>query len=99
MPAFFVSFRLPQSFTEDFMAVIPQHRTFINQLLSEHIIEAYAISASRSRGWAIIVADDEVAVQAIVEQFPLYSYLRGIEIDELFIFDSAASRFPHISLN
>lgn len=81
------------------MAIIPQHRIFINQLLSEHIIETYAISASRSRGWAIIIGDDEVAIQAIVEQFPLYSYLRGIEIDELFIFDSAASRFPHISLN
>jgi len=38
-------------------------------------------------------------VRAIVEQFPLYQYLRSIEIDELFIFDSAASRFPHISLN
>lgn len=99
MPAFAVSFRLPQSFTEDFMAIIPQHRTFINQLLAEHVIEAYAISASRSRGWAIITGEDEEAVSAIVAQFPLYSYLRSIEVDELFIFDSAASRFPHISLN
>ena len=99
MAAFTVSFSLPQSFSEDFMAIIPQHRTFINQLLAEHIIETYAISANRSRGWAIITGDDEEAVRAIVEQFPLYQYLRSIEIDELFIFDSAASRFPHISLN
>jgi hypothetical protein len=99
MPAFAVSFSLPQAFTEDFVAIIPQHRTFINHLLSEHIIEAYAISASRSRGWAIIMGDDEEAVRAIVVQFPLYAYLRSIEVDELFIFDSAASRFPHISLN
>jgi muconolactone delta-isomerase len=99
MTAFAVSFRLPQSFSEDFMAIIPQHRTLINKLLAEHVIEAYAISASRSRGWAIITGDDEEAVRAIVEQFPLYHYLRNIEIDELFIFDSAASRFPHISLN
>jgi len=81
------------------MSIIPQHRTFINQLLAEHVMEAYAISANRSRGWAIISADDEEAARAIVEQFPLYSYLRNVEIDELFIFDSAASRFPHISLN
>lgn len=81
------------------MAIIPQHRTFINQLLAEHIVETYAISANRSRGWAIIIGDDEEAVRAILERFPLYHYLRSIEIDELFIFDSAASRFPHISLN
>jgi len=99
MSAFAVSFRLPQSFSEDFMAIIPRHRAFINQLLAEHVLEAYAISASRSRGWAIITGDDEAAVRAIVEQFPLYQYLRSVEVDELFIFDSAASRFPHISLN
>lgn len=81
------------------MAIIPQHRTFINQLLAEHVVEAYAISASRSRGWAIISGTDEAEVSAIVAQFPLYAYLRSIEVEELFIFDSAASRFPHISLN
>ena len=43
--------------------------------------------------------DDAAAVQAVVEQFPLYPYLRGVEIDELFIFDSASLRFPPISLN
>lgn len=38
-------------------------------------------------------------VRSIVEQFPLYRFLRKVEIDELFVFDSIASRFPHISLN
>ena len=96
---FVVSLRLPESFDEDFMALIPRHRAFINQLLANNVVEAYAISADRSRGWVTINAADTAAVQAVVEQFPLYSYLRGVEIDELFIFDSAASRFPRISLN
>jgi aspartate 1-decarboxylase len=99
MPSFAVSLRLPDSFTEDFLAIIPQHRAVINQLLSEHIIETYAISANRGRGWVIVNGEDEEAVRAIVAQFPLYSYLEVMAIDELFIFDSAASRFPHISLN
>jgi hypothetical protein len=38
-------------------------------------------------------------VQAVVEQFPLYRFFNGVEIDELFIFDSTASRFPLISIN
>ena len=99
MPTFVVSLRLPDSFDEDFIALIPRHREFINKLLAEHIIEAYAISADRSRGWVTLYGDNEAAVRAVVAQFPLYRYLRQIEVDELFIFDSAAARFPHISLN
>lgn len=99
MPTFVVTLRLPESFDEDFIALIPKHREFINRLLAEHIIEAYAISADRSRGWVTMHGDDAAAVRDIVAQFPLYRYLRQIEVDELFIFDSAAARFPHISLN
>lgn len=99
MSAFAVSITLPTSFTEDFLATIPKHRAVINRLLSEHVIEAYAISADRSRGWVVINGSDEADVRSIVEQFPLYPYFRAIEIDALLIFDSAASRFPHISLN
>lgn len=99
MPAFAVSIRLPTTFTEEFLAIIPKHRAFINNLLSEHVIEAYAISAERGRGWVIINGDDEASVRAIVEQFPLHSYFQTVEIDELMVFDSAAFRFPHISLN
>lgn len=81
------------------MALIPRHRAFINQLLADNVVEAYAISADRSRGWVTMNASNAAAVQAVVEQFPLYNYLKDVEIDELFIFDSASSRFPRISLN
>lgn len=99
MPVFAVSLRLPDSFSEDFLNLIPQHRAFINNLLSEHIIESYAIGADRGRGWVFINAEDETAVRGIVEQFPLYPYLQVASIDRLFIFDSAGSQFPQISLN
>ena len=99
MPTFVVTLRLPDSFDEDFIALIPSHREFINRLLAEHVIEAYAISADRSRGWVTMNGENEAAVRALVKQFPLYRYLQHIEVDELFIFDSAAARFPHISLN
>jgi hypothetical protein len=99
MPVFVVSLRLPDTFDEEFIAIIPRHRDFISRLLNEKIVESYAISSDRSRGWVTMNGDDAAAVQAVVEQFPLYRFLRGVEIDELFIFDSTASRFPHINLN
>ncbi len=99
MPTFVVTISLPDTYEDDFLALIPQHRSLINRLLSEKVIETYAISADRRRGWVTINGDDAKAVQAVVEQFPLYRYFNSIEIDELFIFDSVATRFPHISLN
>ncbi|MDJ0367063.1 hypothetical protein QMK33_18085 [Hymenobacter sp. H14-R3] len=99
MPVFAISLRLPDSFSEDFLNLIPQHRSFINNLLSERIIESYAIGADRSRGWVFMNAEDEEAVRSIVAQFPLYPYLQVASIDRLFIFDRATSQFPQISLN
>jgi len=99
MPTFVVTVFLPETYEEGFLDLIPKHRSFINRLLSEKVIETYAISADRRRGWVTLNGDDAQAVRAVVERFPLYHYFRGIEIDELFIFDTVATRFPVISLN
>lgn len=99
MPRFVVSLRLPDAFDEAFINLIPQHRAFINQLFADKVVEVYAISSDRSWGWVSMKGDDAAAVQAVIEQFSLYPYLHGVEIDELFVFNSASSRFPPISLN
>lgn len=90
---------MPGSFDDDFIALIPRHHDFSNRLLNENIIETYAISSDPSRNGITINGDNEAAERAVVEQFPLYRFLHGVEIVELFIFDTIASRFPHISLN
>ncbi|MCC3160288.1 hypothetical protein LJ737_23830 [Hymenobacter sp. 15J16-1T3B] len=99
MGLYVVTLRLPDSFDEEFVALIPRHRAFINNLIEENIILSYAISANRSRGWVTMQGATPEAVRAVVEQFPLYQFLQSIEVDELFVFDSTASRLPKISLN
>lgn len=99
MATFVVSLRLPAAYDEEFIALIPRHRAFINQLLADKVVEVRAISSDRARGWVTLHAESFAAVQAVIERFPLYRYLHGVEIDELFIFDIAAARFPHLSLN
>ncbi|AWM32579.1 hypothetical protein [Hymenobacter nivis] len=99
MPTFVITISLPDTYEDDFLALIPRHCSVINRLLSEKVIETYAISADRCRGWITVNGDDAGAVRSIVEQFPLYRYFHGIEIDKLFILDSVATRFPVISLN
>jgi hypothetical protein len=99
MSKFVVSVRLPEFFDEEFVALIPAHRTFVNRLIEQSVVEVYAISADRSRGWITMNGPSSEAVRAIVEQLPLYRFFKQIEIDELFLFDSSTSRFPRISLN
>jgi len=99
MARFHVSLHLPDVFDDAFMSLIPRHRAFINHLIAENVVETYAISADRSRGWITMNGEDAAEVRAVVEQFPLYDFLSNIEIDELFLFDSSASRLPRISLN
>jgi hypothetical protein len=99
MAKFVVTLRLPEVFEDDFLALIPRHRAFISRLIEENVIDSYAISADRTRGWVTINGENEAAVRAVVTQFPLYRFLRGVEIDALFVFDSKANRFPAISLN
>ncbi|MCR5889832.1 hypothetical protein LRS06_19065 [Hymenobacter sp. J193] len=99
MARFVVTVRLPEYFDEAFMALIPAHRSFVNQLMEEGAVEVYAISADRSRGWITMNGASSEAIRLVVEQLPLYRFFRGVEIDELFLFDSTASRFPRISLN
>lgn len=98
MPTFVVSLRLPEAFDEEFIALMPRHRAFINQLLAEKVVVVYAVSSGHSRGW-VTMNDDARAVRAPVVQSPLYRYLLEVEIDELFIFDNGASRFSHTRLN
>jgi len=94
-----VTLHLPGVFTEDFIALIPRHRAFINQLIEDYVVEAYAISADRTQGWVTMNGQSLEAVRVVVQKFPLYSFFTSVEISELFIFDSAYSRFPRISLN
>ncbi|KAA9327469.1 hypothetical protein F0P96_15915 [Hymenobacter busanensis] len=99
MALFVVTLRLPETFDEEFVAVIPRHRAFVSSLIEENVVLSYAISADRSRGWVTMQGPDAETVRNVVEQFPLYRFMQQVEIDELFVFDSVATRLPKISLN
>lgn len=99
MAKFVVTLHLPVAFTEEFVALIPRHRAFINQLIEDCVVETYAISADRTRGWVTMNGQNVETISVVVQKFPLYRFFTTVEISELFIFDSAYSRFPRISLN
>lgn len=83
---------------EEFMTLVPAHRTFINELIDKSIIDYYAVSMETQRSWMIINAADKNAVETYLKQSTLYNYWT-IEIDELFVYDSQAYRLPALQLN
>ena len=89
---------MPEAFDEYFITLILATGIY-RPLAQWKVVEIYAISSDRSRGWVTINGDNAAVVQGVVEQFPLYRYLCGVEIEAFFVFDNAASSFPHISLD
>jgi hypothetical protein len=86
------------SVDEEFMSLVPKHRTIINELILKCVIDSYAISAEVGRGWITMNARDKSDIHKILERSPLYPYFE-LEIDQLMVYDSQMYRFPKMVLN
>ncbi len=83
---------------EEFMALVPPHRTYINFLLNKGVIDSYAVSMENQNSWITINANTKKEVKEILEKSPLAPYWT-FEIVELFVYDSQSSRLPAVQLN
>ena len=83
---------------EDFMSLVPPHRTYINYLLNKGIIDTYAVSMEVQNSWITINANTKKEVKDILDKSPLSKYW-NYEIVELFIYDSQSTRLPAVQLN
>jgi len=83
---------------EEFMRLVPSHRTYINQLIDKGVIDYYAVSMESQRVWLVINAANKKEVENYLKNSPLHKYW-AIEIDSLLVFDSQAYRLPALQLN
>ena len=83
---------------EDFMSLVPPHRTYINYLLNKGIIDSYAVSMETLQSWITVNANTKKEVKEILEKSPLNKYW-SYEIVELFVYDSQSTRLPALQLN
>ena len=86
------------SIDEEFMNLVPKHRTIINELILKGVIDSYAISAEVGRGWITMNAKDKDNIHKYLKRSPLYKYFE-LEIDQLMVYDSQMYRFPKMVLN
>ena len=83
---------------EEFMTLVPPHRTYINYLLNKGIIDSYAVSMEVQESWITINANDKKQVIDYLDKSPLSKYW-DYEIVELFVYDSQSTRLPAVQLN
>lgn len=83
---------------EEFMTLVPPHRTYINFLLNKGVIDSYAVSMETQNSWITINAKTKKEVEDILEKSPLAKFWT-YEIVELFVYDSQSTRLPAVQLN
>lgn len=83
---------------EDFMALVPPHRTYINYLINKGIIDTYTVSLETQRSWILFNAANKKEVEDYLSRSPLYRYWQ-FEIDEIYVFDGQNYRLPALQMN
>ncbi|MEY4459128.1 MAG: hypothetical protein RIT38_333 [Bacteroidota bacterium] len=83
---------------EEFMTLVPPHRTYINYLFNKGVIENYAVSMESQQSWITINAFTKKEVEELLQKSPLAKYW-NFEIVELFVYDSQSNRLPAVQLN
>ena len=83
---------------EEFMQLIPPHRTYINFLINKGVIDSYAVSMETQTCWITFNAASKKEVAKHIAKTPLIKYWT-YEIEELFVYDSQHYRLPAVQLN
>lgn len=93
-------FQVSIQFTMDdeFMTLVPTHRTYINKLIEDGVIDQYVVSMESQQVWITFTAEDKTAVDQYLSKSPIYRYWTYV-IDELFLFDGQHYRLPAVKLN
>ena len=83
---------------DEFAALVPSHRTYINRLIEQGVIDHYVVTMETQRVWITFSAEDKDAVEQYLSKSPLFKFWT-YEIDELFVVDGLHYRLPVVQLN
>lgn len=86
------------SMDEQFLTLVPSHRTYINYLINKGIIVSYGVSMESLTCWITFHAKSKEEVVELLKKSPLRKYWT-YEIEELYVYDSQQYRLPTVQLN
>ncbi|MFN5227039.1 MAG: hypothetical protein ACK54Y_05000 [Bacteroidota bacterium] len=86
------------SMDDEFMTLVPSHRTYINYLINKGVIVSYGVSMETLTCWITFHAKSKKEVAELLKKSPLNKYW-SFQIEELFVYDSQQYRLPSVQLN
>lgn len=86
------------SMDEEFMGLVPAHRTYINFLINKNTIDSYIVSMESQRVWVTLNVETSADAIKILSRSPLHKYWT-IVVEEVFIYDGQLYRMPELQLN
>ncbi len=86
------------SINEEFMSLLPEHRTYINYLINKQVIDSYAVSMESQTVWITLNARSKTEVDQYLSKTPLYKFWH-YEVEELQVYDSQVFRMPTLQMN
>jgi hypothetical protein len=98
MNQYLIDFDLPQELDEEFISLIPEQRSQIDELMSNGIVLSYALALDRSKVWATINAESVMEVEEIIHSMPLNHLMEAV-VYELEFYSATGNGLPAISLN
>jgi len=84
--------------SEEFTALVPPHRTYINRLIEQGVIDHYVVTMETQRVWITFSAESKETVKKHLSKSPLFKFWE-YEINELFMVDGWHYRLPVVQLN
>ncbi len=83
---------------DNFMNLVPPHRTYINYLINNGVIDSYVVSMESYRTWITLTATSKEEVTGYLQKSPLHHYW-SYQVDELFVYDGQTYRLPLLQMN
>ncbi len=83
---------------DNFMQLVPPHRTYINYLINKNIIDSYMVSMVSQTSWITMNAETSTEIEQYLLKSPLHKYWSYV-IEELFVYDGQLYRLPTVQLN
>lgn len=94
---YMVEFELPETFSKEFLSLIPRQKERVSHLFNKGLLKSYSLANDRSVLWAVFVADSEFEVLELIAELPLASHMTPY-VSEL-MFHNNDNHVMHFSLN
>lgn len=83
---------------DEFGSLLPEHRKYINKLITDGAVDSYAVSMESHTIWITMNAVSKRDAEKKIKASALISYFT-YSIEELFVYDGKLFRFPTVQLN